>query len=427
MLFEATKLAQAFVIDLEPQADERGFFARLLRARVRSARPTDALSPVQPLAEPTGRAPSGACTIRRRRTASRSSCAAPRERSTTSSSTCESGRRAPPVGRRRAIGRERAGPLRSRGVRPRVRHARPTTSTSSTTWARSFSPTSRAAFAGQSRDSTSSGLDTDGHLGEGRDVSRLRPERLRWLTEREARHERPATWGWRCTRSWRSSIPFAGASRETACDRRSRSSRGTCPLAVHEVPSGTPVLDWTVPKEWNIRDAWIADASGARRRLSLRTCTSSATACRCERGCRSRSCARTSTRCPIARTSFPYRTSYYEESWGFCLTQRQLDAMPDGEYDVCIDSTLEPGSLTYGEVVLAGRDRGRDPRLDARLPSVAVRRQPDRHRGFRLAGSRSRRPPEAALHDALPLRARHDRRHHLAGQNRERATASGTG
>lgn len=50
----------------------------------------------------------------------------------------------------------------------------------------------------------------------------------------------------------------------------------------------------------------------------------------------------------------PYRTSYYREAWGFCLTQRQLERMEDGEYEVCIDSTLEPGSLTYGEYLVPG-------------------------------------------------------------------------
>jgi aminopeptidase-like protein len=50
----------------------------------------------------------------------------------------------------------------------------------------------------------------------------------------------------------------------------------------------------------------------------------------------------------------PYRTSYYSEDWGFCLAHRALEALPEGEYDVCIDSSLEPGSLTYGECVLPG-------------------------------------------------------------------------
>jgi len=127
------------------------------------------------------------------------------------------------------------------------------------------------------------------------------------------------------------------------------------PLTVREVPSGTSVLDWTVPKEWNIRDAWIADASGARvvdfRKSNLHVVNYSVPV---------------RTRLPLAKLRrhlhalpdkpdlIPYRTSYYEETWGFCLTQRQLDALPDGDYEVCIDSTLEPGSLTYGEFVLPG-------------------------------------------------------------------------
>ena len=51
----------------------------------------------------------------------------------------------------------------------------------------------------------------------------------------------------------------------------------------------------------------------------------------------------------------PYRTAYYNPAWGFCLSQDQLDAMPEGEYEVRIDSTLEPGHLTYGECVVPGR------------------------------------------------------------------------
>lgn len=127
------------------------------------------------------------------------------------------------------------------------------------------------------------------------------------------------------------------------------------PLTVHEVPSGTPVLDWTVPKEWNIRDAWIADASGARivdfRKLNLHVLNYSIPV--------RKKLALSELRphlftLPDQPDLVPYRTSYWSEAWGFCLSQRQLDAMPEGEYEVCVDSTLEPGSLTYGELVVPG-------------------------------------------------------------------------
>ena len=130
---------------------------------------------------------------------------------------------------------------------------------------------------------------------------------------------------------------------------------GSVPLTVHEVPTGTPVLDWTVPKEWNIRDAWIADASGRRvvdfRALNLHVLNYSVPVR-----------AKLSLRelrphlftLPDQPDLVPYRTSYWNENWGFCLSQRQLDALPDGEYEVCVDSTLQDGSLTYAELVLPG-------------------------------------------------------------------------
>ena len=127
------------------------------------------------------------------------------------------------------------------------------------------------------------------------------------------------------------------------------------PIVTTEVPTGTRVLDWTIPREWNIRDAWIADATGRRvvdfRASNLHVVNYSVPV-------RARmSLAELRPRLhtlPAKPDLIPYRTSYYAESWGFCLAQRVLDQMPDGEYEVCIDSTLAAGSLTYGECVLPG-------------------------------------------------------------------------
>jgi aminopeptidase-like protein len=127
------------------------------------------------------------------------------------------------------------------------------------------------------------------------------------------------------------------------------------PLTLHEVPSGTRVFDWTVPKEWNVRDAWIADATG-RRVVSFQD--SNLHVVNYSTPVRARmSLAELRPKLhtlPAQPDLVPYRTSYYVEDWGFCLSQRQLDALPAGDYDVCIDSTLAPGSLTLGEYVLPG-------------------------------------------------------------------------
>ena len=127
------------------------------------------------------------------------------------------------------------------------------------------------------------------------------------------------------------------------------------PLSLSEVPTGTRVFDWTVPREWNIRDAWIADASG-RRVVELRA--SSLHVVSYSVPVRKRMTL-TELRphlhsLPERPDAIPYRTSYYSESWGFCLSHRVLESLPDGEYEVCIDSTLGAGSLTYGECILPG-------------------------------------------------------------------------
>ncbi len=127
------------------------------------------------------------------------------------------------------------------------------------------------------------------------------------------------------------------------------------PLQVVEVATGTQVFDWTVPKEWNIREAWIRDPSGKRivdfQDSNLHVLNYSTPV--------SRRLSRTELdehliSLPDQPEWVPYRTSYYRETWGFCLSHRQREALPDGDYEVFIDSTLEDGHLSYGELVLPG-------------------------------------------------------------------------
>ncbi len=144
-------------------------------------------------------------------------------------------------------------------------------------------------------------------------------------------------------------------------------------LTVHEVPTGTEVLDWTVPKEWVIRDAWIADAAGRRvvdfAAHNLHVMSYSAPV---------------RTRLPLSALKkniftlpeqpdlIPYRTSYYAERWGFCMAHAALEALPEGEYEAVIDSELKDGSLTYGEYLHEG-DSADEVLLSAHIchPSLA--------------------------------------------------------
>ncbi|KND28081.1 DUF4910 domain-containing protein [Streptomyces acidiscabies] len=128
------------------------------------------------------------------------------------------------------------------------------------------------------------------------------------------------------------------------------------PLEVHEVPTGTQVLDWTVPQEWNIRDAYVADATGRRvvdfAASSLHVLGYSVPVARRMPLAELREHLHT---LPDHPSWVPYRTSYYKPTWGFCLAQDTLDALPDGEYEVRIDSTLADGHLTYAEHVIPGQ------------------------------------------------------------------------
>jgi aminopeptidase-like protein len=128
------------------------------------------------------------------------------------------------------------------------------------------------------------------------------------------------------------------------------------PLTVYEVPTGAQVLDWTVPQEWNIRDAYIADATGRRvvdfRESNLHVVGYSVPVRARMSLAELRGHLHT---LPDQPSLVPYRTSYYSPTWGFCLSQDTLDSLPDGEYEVSVDSTLTDGSLTYAEHVVPGQ------------------------------------------------------------------------
>ena len=128
------------------------------------------------------------------------------------------------------------------------------------------------------------------------------------------------------------------------------------PLEIHEVPTGTKVFDWVVPREWNIRDGYIKDSTGKRvvdfsqcnlhvlnysvpikKKVSLDELKSHLFSV------------------PERPDWIPYRTSYYADNWGFCLSHNRLQELSDEAYDVCIDSTLTNGHLTYGEYYLKGK------------------------------------------------------------------------
>jgi len=127
------------------------------------------------------------------------------------------------------------------------------------------------------------------------------------------------------------------------------------PLILHEVRSGTRVFDWTVPREWNVRDAYIKNARRERiidfRESNLHLVNYSVPIHQRMSLAELRPHLFT---LPEHPDWIPYRTTYYKETWGFCLTHRKFLELGEGEYEVCIDSSLEDGHLTYGEYYLSG-------------------------------------------------------------------------
>jgi len=128
------------------------------------------------------------------------------------------------------------------------------------------------------------------------------------------------------------------------------------PLEIHEVPSGTKVFDWTVPKEWNIKDAYVKNSKGERvidfKESNLHVMGYSVPVC---------------AKMPLSELKkhlhtlpdhpdwIPYRTSFYSENWGFCLSHNKLQKLEEDTYEIFIDSSLEDGHLTYGEYYIKGQ------------------------------------------------------------------------
>lgn len=135
-----------------------------------------------------------------------------------------------------------------------------------------------------------------------------------------------------------------------------------CPaMTLHEVPTGTQVFDWTVPKEWNIRDAWIKNSKGEKildfAKSNLHVMGYSIPV---------NQKVTLEELLPLIHTqpdqpdAIPYVTSYYKERYGFCMSQLQKDTLQEDIYHIYIDSDLKDGSLTYGEILIPSTEGNKD-------------------------------------------------------------------
>jgi aminopeptidase-like protein len=127
------------------------------------------------------------------------------------------------------------------------------------------------------------------------------------------------------------------------------------PIEIREVPTGTKVFDWTIPKEWNIKGAYVKDSKGKKiidfKKSNLHVLNYSVPV--------HKKISLTELKqhlytLPEHPDWVPYRTSYYNERWGFGMAHNEYKKLKPGTYEVLIDSTLKDGSLTYGELYIEG-------------------------------------------------------------------------
>lgn len=127
------------------------------------------------------------------------------------------------------------------------------------------------------------------------------------------------------------------------------------PLKIHEVPTGTKVFDWTIPQEWNLRDAYIIDPHGNKiadfKKCNLHIVGYSIPI---DRTLTLDELQEHLYSLPDQPEAIPYITSYYKERWGFCIAHNERLKLKEGIYHVFIDSELKDGYLTYGEFILPG-------------------------------------------------------------------------
>jgi len=129
-------------------------------------------------------------------------------------------------------------------------------------------------------------------------------------------------------------------------------------LIIHEVPTGTTCYDWVIPKEWNINDAYVIDPHGNKivdfKDSNLHVVSYSTPV---NQTLSLNELQKHLHSLPEQPDAIPYVTSYYQERWGFCLTDSQRKTLLEGDYQVCIDSELVDGSLTYGELIIHGKSK----------------------------------------------------------------------